>query len=115
MLSSQKRINPLYQTTNQTYGSKTPTVHEMPVSTHCLIVKMIQKIVFTHNLLFIFQTTFIGSRRKFSEHLLKSGMYKENGFNTALNKNQLTGPNEITAFHDRIHFHYFYHTDGKTQ
>uniref|UniRef100_A0A671MLF3 Uncharacterized protein n=1 Tax=Sinocyclocheilus anshuiensis TaxID=1608454 RepID=A0A671MLF3_9TELE len=47
---SQKMINPLYQMTNQTYGSKKPT------------------------------TTFNGSRRKFSEYLLKSGMYKDNGF-----------------------------------
>ncbi|XP_043102070.1 UPF0691 protein C9orf116 homolog [Puntigrus tetrazona] len=87
---SQKMINPLYQTTNQTYGSKKPTVHEMP-------------------------TAFNGSRRKFSEHLLKSGMYKDNGFNTALNKSRLTGPNETTAFHNRINFHYFYRADGKSQ
>ncbi|KAK2898301.1 hypothetical protein Q8A67_009719 [Cirrhinus molitorella] len=86
----QKTINPLYQTTNQTYGSKKPTVHEMP-------------------------TTFNGSRRKFSEHLLKSGMYKDNGFNTAVDKSRLTGPNGTTAFHDRINFHYLYHTDGKSQ
>uniref|UniRef100_A0A673LBS4 Si:ch211-248e11.2 n=1 Tax=Sinocyclocheilus rhinocerous TaxID=307959 RepID=A0A673LBS4_9TELE len=89
---SQKMINPLYQTTNQTYGSKKPTVtlHEMP-------------------------TTFNGSRRWFSERLLKSCMYKDNGFNTALNKSRLTGPNETTAFHHRINFHYLYHTDGKSQ
>ncbi|XP_067250604.1 piercer of microtubule wall 2 protein [Chanodichthys erythropterus] len=87
---SQKMINPLYQTTNQTYGSKKPTVHEMP-------------------------TTFKGSRRKFSEHLLKSGMYRENGFNTVLDKSRLTGPNTTTAFHDRINFHCLYHTDGKSQ
>uniref|UniRef100_A0A673LCN3 Si:ch211-248e11.2 n=1 Tax=Sinocyclocheilus rhinocerous TaxID=307959 RepID=A0A673LCN3_9TELE len=88
----QKMINPLYQTTNQTYGSKKPTVtlHEMP-------------------------TTFNGSRRWFSERLLKSCMYKDNGFNTALNKSRLTGPNETTAFHHRINFHYLYHTDGKSQ
>ncbi|XP_016323747.1 piercer of microtubule wall 2 protein [Sinocyclocheilus anshuiensis] len=86
----QKMINPLYQTTNQTYGSKKPTVHEMP-------------------------TTFNGSRRKFSEHLLRSGMYKDNGFNTALDKSGLTGPDATTAFHDRINFHYLYHTDGKSQ
>uniref|UniRef100_A0A8C1WT57 Si:ch211-248e11.2 n=1 Tax=Cyprinus carpio TaxID=7962 RepID=A0A8C1WT57_CYPCA len=86
----QKMINPLYQTTNQTYGSKKPTVHEMPI-------------------------TFNGSRRKFSEHLLRSGMYKDNGFNTALDKSRLTGPDATTAFHDRINFHYLYHTDGKSQ
>ncbi|KAK7145652.1 hypothetical protein R3I93_013405 [Phoxinus phoxinus] len=87
---SQKMSNPLYQTTNQTYGSKKLTVHEMP-------------------------TIFKGSRRKFSEHLLKSGMYRENGFNTVLDKSRLTGPNTITAFHDRINFHCLYHTDGKSQ
>ncbi|KAG1972076.1 UPF0691 protein C9orf116 homolog [Pimephales promelas] len=87
---SQKKINPLYQTTSQTYGSKKPTVHEMP-------------------------TIFKGSRRKFSEHLLKSGMYRENGFNTELDKSRLTGPNTTTSLHDRINFHCLYHTDGKPQ
>nr|XP_023647381.1 UPF0691 protein C9orf116 homolog [Paramormyrops kingsleyae] len=54
---SKKSTHPLYQTSNQTYGSKKPTVHEMP-------------------------TTFNGTNRKFSEQKLKSGMYRDNGFNT---------------------------------
>ncbi|XP_041956826.1 UPF0691 protein C9orf116 homolog [Alosa sapidissima] len=63
-----KRVNiPLYQTTNQIYGSKKPTVHEMPV-------------------------TFNGSYRKFSDPLLKSGMYRDNGFNTSLEKSIVSRP-----------------------
>ncbi|KAI7797997.1 piercer of microtubule wall 1 protein [Triplophysa rosa] len=87
---SKKIINPLYQTTNQTYGSKKPTVHEMP-------------------------TSFKGSSRKFSEHHLKSGMYRDNGFNTSLDKSRLTGPNTTDVLHNRITFHHLYHTDGKSQ
>ncbi|XP_051524616.1 piercer of microtubule wall 2 protein-like [Myxocyprinus asiaticus] len=87
---SKKIINPLYQTTNQTYGSKKPTVHEMP-------------------------TTFNGSRRKFSELHLKSGMYRDNGFNTALDKSRITGPNTTTVLHERANFHYLYHTNGESQ
>ncbi|KAI4899497.1 hypothetical protein NFI96_011498 [Prochilodus magdalenae] len=85
-----KKVNPLYQTTNQSYGSKQPTVHEMP-------------------------TTFHGSHRKFSEHILKSGMYRDNGFNTSLEKSQITGPSTIMMLHDRITFHHSYRTEGKQQ
>ncbi|XP_030620644.1 piercer of microtubule wall 2 protein [Chanos chanos] len=87
---SKKVKHPFYQTTNQTYGSKRPTVHEMP-------------------------TTFNGTYRKFSEHLLKSGMYRDNGFNTATDKSRICGPNTIAMFHDRINFHYSYHVDGNSQ
>ncbi|XP_051949845.1 piercer of microtubule wall 1 protein [Xyrauchen texanus] len=87
---SKKIINSLYQTTNQTYGSKKPTVHEMP-------------------------TTFNGSQRKFSELYLKSGMYRDNGFNTALDKSQITGLNTMTVFHNTVNFHYLCQTDGKYQ
>ncbi|XP_051964058.1 piercer of microtubule wall 2 protein-like [Xyrauchen texanus] len=87
---SNKIIHPLYQTTNQTYGSKKPTVHEMP-------------------------TTFNGSRRRFSEHHLKSGMYRDNGFNAALDKSRITGPNTTTMLQDRVNFHRLYHTNGESQ
>nr|XP_055025007.1 piercer of microtubule wall 1 protein [Misgurnus anguillicaudatus] len=87
---SKKTTNPLYQTTNETYGSKKPTVHEMP-------------------------TSFSGSSRKFSEHHLKSGMYRDNGFNTSLDKSRLTGPNTTNVFHNRINFHYLYNTVGQSQ
>ncbi|XP_072536930.1 piercer of microtubule wall 2 protein [Salminus brasiliensis] len=77
---SKKTVHPLYQTTNQTYGSKKPTVHEMP-------------------------TTFHGSCRRFSEHTLKSGMYRDHGFNTSLEKSLITGPSTIAVLHDRITLH----------
>ncbi|XP_062399887.1 piercer of microtubule wall 1 protein [Sardina pilchardus] len=67
---STRRSNPLYQTTNQQYGSKKPTVHEMPV-------------------------TFNGSYRRFSEPLLKSGMYRDSGFNTSLEKSVVARPHPI--------------------
>ncbi|NP_001116715.1 piercer of microtubule wall 2 protein [Danio rerio] len=86
---SHKTTNPLYRTTNQAYGSKKPTVHEMP-------------------------TSFNGSRHRFSEHLLKSGMYRDNGFNTMLDKSRLSRPNETSVFYDRINFHSLYHTAGKS-
>ncbi|XP_007229159.2 piercer of microtubule wall 1 protein [Astyanax mexicanus] len=75
---SKKTLHPLYQTTNQTYGSKKPTVHEMP-------------------------TAFHGTCRKFSENT--RGMYKDNGFNTTLEKSPITGPNAINVLQDRITFH----------
>ncbi|XP_031425787.1 UPF0691 protein C9orf116 homolog [Clupea harengus] len=82
-----KRVgHPLYQTTNQTYGSKKPTVHEMPV-------------------------TFKGSYRKFSEHLLKSGMPRDNGFNTSLEKNIISQPS-IIAMHERPRPYYLSLDDG---
>ncbi|KAK3566169.1 hypothetical protein QTP86_028435 [Hemibagrus guttatus] len=84
---SKKTVHPLYQTTNQTYGSKRPTVHEMP-------------------------TSFYGSRRQFSDHILKSGTFRDNGFNTSLEKSQITRPNTINMLHDRIILHHLYHTAG---
>ncbi|KAL4623351.1 hypothetical protein GN956_G19183 [Arapaima gigas] len=80
---TKKGVHPLYQTTNQTYGSRTPTVHEMP-------------------------TIFKGRNRKFSEHSLKRGMYRDNGFNTALDKTKVTGPNATDPFQDRVIYHKAY-------
>ncbi|XP_034162706.1 piercer of microtubule wall 1 protein isoform X2 [Pangasianodon hypophthalmus] len=85
-----KMVHPLYQTTNQIYGSKKPTVHEMP-------------------------TTFHGSQRKFSDHILKRGMFRDNGFNTSLEQSRITGPNTVNTFHDRICFHHLYRTGGNDQ
>ncbi|KAM3867577.1 piercer of microtubule wall 2 protein [Diretmus argenteus] len=63
---SQKSSHRLYQTSNQAYGSKRPTVHEMP-------------------------TQFYGSSRQFSETILRSGMFCDNSFNTSLDKSRVTG------------------------
>jgi len=53
--------NPLYRTTNMTYGSRSPTVHTMP-------------------------TTFRARSQQFSVHLLTCGMYRNKGLNTAETK-----------------------------
>ncbi|MBN3299843.1 CI116 protein, partial [Amia calva] len=44
-------------------------------------------------------TTFNGSTRKFSEHLSKCGMYRDNGFNTATETGYVTGPDNLVTFH----------------
>ncbi|KAM9475052.1 piercer of microtubule wall 2 protein [Clarias gariepinus] len=85
-----KKSHPLYQTTNQLYGSKKPTVHEMPTSFH-------------------------GSRSKFSDLILKTGTYRDNGFNTSVEKSWITGPNDLSMRQDRIIFHHSYHTGGNDQ
>uniref|UniRef100_A0A3Q2QFB9 Uncharacterized protein n=1 Tax=Fundulus heteroclitus TaxID=8078 RepID=A0A3Q2QFB9_FUNHE len=65
-----KKIHPLYRTWNQTYGSKTPTVHEM-------------------------QTQFNVTSHRFSELQLQSGMYEDHGFNTALERSKVMVSAEI--------------------
>ncbi|TRY64987.1 hypothetical protein DNTS_024653 [Danionella cerebrum] len=60
-------------------------------------------------------TTFSGSRRKFSEDLLKSGMYRDSGLNTMTDKTQLTGPNTASRYYDRINFHSFYQSAETSQ
>ncbi|MBN3322394.1 CI116 protein, partial [Atractosteus spatula] len=83
----EKSCNPLYRTTNQIYGGKRPTVHEMP-------------------------TTFNGSTRQFTEYLSKCGMYRDNGFNTSTEKSYVTGPNNLITFHDRLNFQTSYNMNG---
>ncbi|KAI5610372.1 UPF0691 protein C9orf116-like [Silurus asotus] len=75
-----KKTHVLYQTTNQMYGSKKPTVHEMP-------------------------TGFYGRKCKFSSHRLKTGMFRDNRFNTELERSPITGPESINVVQDRINFH----------
>jgi len=59
-----KPQNPMYRTTNMTYGNKTPTVHTMP-------------------------TTFRARSQKFSVHLGTCGMYRNKGLNTALDQSKV--------------------------
>ncbi|KAK0147482.1 UPF0691 protein C9orf116 [Merluccius polli] len=80
---SQKSCNPLYRTSNQVYGSKRPTVHEMP-------------------------TQFNGTSREFSETMLRSGMFRDNGFNTFLDKNRFSGKGAMTTLQNRISFNHCY-------
>ncbi|KAJ8263500.1 hypothetical protein COCON_G00159570 [Conger conger] len=77
---SKKVINPLYRTTNQAYGSKKPTVHEMP-------------------------TAFHGDNRKFSEPMLKMGMYRDTCLNTRLDTSRVMLPSANIESQDRMRFH----------
>ncbi|XP_051492588.1 piercer of microtubule wall 1 protein [Apus apus] len=72
--------NPRYWTTNQTYGRKAPTVHEVPTSFH----------VTSH---------------AFSNTLAEFGMYRDNGLNTSLEKSLVTGPDNFITTSDRLNFH----------
>ncbi|XP_078406368.1 piercer of microtubule wall 2 protein isoform X2 [Cetorhinus maximus] len=78
-----KPTNPLYRTTNQTYGSQQPTVHEMP-------------------------TSYFTVSQKLSEHLSKCGMYKDNGLNVGMEKSLVTGPENLITFQNRLNFHRSY-------
>ncbi|XP_006028690.1 UPF0691 protein C9orf116 homolog [Alligator sinensis] len=82
-----KEPNPLYRTTNQTYGSRAPTVHEMP-------------------------TSFYVCSHEFSKKLGQCGMYRSNGLNTAMEKSDVTGPDNFITFYDRLNFHPSYNSSG---
>ncbi|XP_072816632.1 piercer of microtubule wall 1 protein isoform X2 [Vicugna pacos] len=69
----------VYRTSNQAYGSRAPTVHEMPV--------------------------FYPNSHRFSKQLAAGGMFQNNTFNVYMEKSIVTGPdNYITSF-DRFNFH----------
>ncbi|KAJ8379799.1 hypothetical protein SKAU_G00005770 [Synaphobranchus kaupii] len=89
---SKKVINPFYRTTNQTYGGRKPTVHEMP-------------------------TAFHGDNRRFTDHLQKSGMYTDTCLNTSVDTGRAMMPSNHIESQDRIRFHQFYlrSKDGQTQ
>uniref|UniRef100_A0A3Q3EWA3 Piercer of microtubule wall 1 n=1 Tax=Labrus bergylta TaxID=56723 RepID=A0A3Q3EWA3_9LABR len=79
---SQKKSHPLYRTSNQTYGSKKPTVHEM-------------------------QTQFKGTSRQFSEVMLHSGMYRDDGFNVSLDRARVTISTSTQK--NRVDLRYYHH------
>ncbi|XP_067826110.1 piercer of microtubule wall 1 protein-like [Heptranchias perlo] len=81
------KINPIYRTTNQTYGSDSPTVHEMPTSYHAI-------------------------SQKLSNHLSKCGMYRNHGLNVGTEKSLVTGPGNLVTFQDRLNFHHSYFDAG---
>uniref|UniRef100_A0A668RHX5 Uncharacterized protein n=1 Tax=Oreochromis aureus TaxID=47969 RepID=A0A668RHX5_OREAU len=78
----QVKSHPLYRTSNQTYGSKKPTVHEI-------------------------QTCFTATSRQFSEVMLHSGMFRHHGFNTSVDRSRVMVSTETQ--HRRANFHYLYH------
>ncbi|CAD5115373.1 DgyrCDS4352 [Dimorphilus gyrociliatus] len=59
-----KTVNPMYRTTNSSYGSNPPNVHTMP-------------------------TTFRAKSQKFSKHLGQCGMYKNHSLNTSMDKSNV--------------------------
>ncbi|VDI05659.1 Hypothetical predicted protein [Mytilus galloprovincialis] len=59
-----KQQHPMYRTSGQDYGSRVPTVHNMPKSFH-------------------------GRTQKFSNHLGKCGMYRNHSMNTALDQSKV--------------------------
>ncbi|XP_069097687.1 piercer of microtubule wall 1 protein isoform X1 [Pleurodeles waltl] len=87
---STKKVHPLYKTSNQTYGSRPPTVHEMP-------------------------TCFNSKANEFSDRLARSGMYRNNGLNTSLETSYVTGPDNYITFYDRLNFHKSYNMSGPSE
>ncbi|NXJ81637.1 CI116 protein, partial [Trogon melanurus] len=72
--------HPRYRTSNQAYGSRAPTVHEVPTSFH----------VTSH---------------AFSKTLAQGGPYRNNGLNTSLEKSHVTGPDNFITTRDHLDFH----------
>ncbi|XP_007101551.2 piercer of microtubule wall 1 protein isoform X1 [Physeter macrocephalus] len=70
----------VYRTSNQAYGSRAPTVHEMP-------------------------KVFYPSSYKFSRQVAVGGMFQNNTFNVYMEKSIVTGPDNYITFYDRLNFH----------
>ncbi|XP_036605285.1 UPF0691 protein C9orf116 homolog [Trichosurus vulpecula] len=81
-----KETHPVYRTSNQTYGSRAPTVHEMPKSFH-------------------------SSPHMFSQHYGNCGIYRNNGFNVYTDKSIVTGPDNFITYYDRLNFHPSYNVN----
>uniref|UniRef100_A0A3Q3ALI2 Uncharacterized protein n=2 Tax=Kryptolebias marmoratus TaxID=37003 RepID=A0A3Q3ALI2_KRYMA len=77
-----KISHPLYRTSNQTYGSEKPTIHEMP-------------------------TQFKSTSRHFSKAMLQSGMYRDLGFNTVMEKGKVIV--SMTTQNKRLHLKHPHH------
>ncbi|XP_045737990.1 piercer of microtubule wall 1 protein [Mirounga angustirostris] len=70
----------VYRTSNQAYGSRAPTVHEMP-------------------------KVFYPNSNKFSRQLAATGMFQNNTFNVCMEKSIVTGPDNYITSYDRFNFH----------
>ncbi|NWS49027.1 CI116 protein, partial [Probosciger aterrimus] len=79
--------HPRYRTTNQTYGSRAPTVHEVPTSFH----------ITPHG---------------FTRIQGQGGPYRNTGLNTALEKSHVTGPANFITADDHLDFHPSYNPNG---
>ncbi|XP_014832204.1 PREDICTED: UPF0691 protein C9orf116 homolog isoform X1 [Poecilia mexicana] len=78
-----RKTHPLYRTWNQTYGSKKPSVHEM-------------------------QTGFKVMSHHFSEHYLRFGMHRDQGFNTAVDRSWVMHPMETQNKRYQLQHVYLY-------
>ncbi|NXJ06418.1 CI116 protein, partial [Odontophorus gujanensis] len=83
----QPEPHPLYRTSNQEYGRRAPTAHELPFSFH----------VTSH---------------AFSDALARCGMYRNDGLNTALEKSRVTGTANFITPHDTLNFHPSFKASG---
>ncbi|XP_030362518.1 UPF0691 protein C9orf116 homolog [Strigops habroptila] len=79
--------HPRYRTTNQTYGSRAPTVHEVPTSFHI-------------------------TPHAFTRIQGQGGPYRNSGLNMALEKSHVTGPDNFITAHDHLDFHPSYNPNG---
>ncbi|XP_057227513.1 piercer of microtubule wall 1 protein [Malurus melanocephalus] len=79
--------HPRFRTSNQTYGNKAPTVHELPNSYHPL----------SHT---------------FSNHLGKIGMSRRHGLNTAVETSHCTGSDTFITAYEHMDFHPSYNPNG---
>ncbi|XP_004483256.1 piercer of microtubule wall 1 protein [Dasypus novemcinctus] len=70
----------VYRTSNQAYGGRAPTVHEMP-------------------------KVFYPTSNKFSQHLAAGGMYRSTAFNVSMDKSVVSGPGNYVTPYDPLDFH----------
>uniref|UniRef100_M3YKU8 Chromosome 9 open reading frame 116 n=1 Tax=Mustela putorius furo TaxID=9669 RepID=M3YKU8_MUSPF len=75
-----KRAVSVYRTSNAVYGSRAPTVHEMP-------------------------KVFYPNSSKFSRQLAAGGMFRNNTLNVSMEKSIVTGPDNYITPYDRFNFH----------
>ncbi|NWT76441.1 CI116 protein, partial [Prunella himalayana] len=83
----QPPAHPRFRTANQTYGSRAPTVHELPSSFHTL-------------------------PHKFSDHLGRIGMCRSNSLNTSMEKSHCTGTDTFITAYEHLDFHPSYNPSG---
>ncbi|XP_037653186.1 UPF0691 protein C9orf116 homolog [Choloepus didactylus] len=81
-----KEAASVYRTSNQAYGDRAPTVHEMP-------------------------KVFYPTSSKFSQQLAAGGMYRNSTFNTSMDKSAVSGPDNYITPYDRLNFHPSYNVN----
>ncbi|XP_024418198.1 piercer of microtubule wall 1 protein [Desmodus rotundus] len=76
----------VYRTSNQAYGGRAPTVHEMP-------------------------KVFYAKSSTFSRQLAAAGMFQNNSFNVYMEKSIVTGVDNCITTYDRLNFHPSYNAN----